>query len=288
MPSIDARFVLGARDKLAVYQRAILDTAEAFLNNDKTAYIESMNEFVSAFFDTRIGVEFAVAAEIMRMLKGQQLEPSHFAATIKSDSPFSLDDAIKDLMERTPVVLKPTAERMGLRISKAYSQSHVIAFAKATQETVVNKVREMIAQSLASGETPDIASLTGWAAGYANTVLRTNVATATTAARLRQLKDPELAKVIPCFLFSAVMDSDTRHNHAAANGIVLKTNNPKWNMLKPPLGYNCRCTLSLLTSAQLKRMGRLAPDGTIKESHIPLDAKPDEGFRFSGKESWGL
>ncbi len=122
-----------------------------------------------------------------------------------------------------------------------------------------------------------------WADSYSRMVFRTNLNAAVTAGRFRQLRDPDVKEVIPALRFDAVGDADTRANHGAADGVILRVDNPAWQSIAPPLGYSCRCQVSLVSVAQLKRMRRLGPSGAVIESKIPEGAGPDPGFRHSGR-----
>tara|TARA_R110002020_G_scaffold119609_2_gene272867 strand:- start:1739 stop:2179 length:441 start_codon:yes stop_codon:yes gene_type:complete len=122
-----------------------------------------------------------------------------------------------------------------------------------------------------------------WSEGYARMAFRTNVNTAVTAGRFRQSQDPDIKKVIPCFRFDAVGDDDTRDNHLEADGLIFRVDNTVWNKIAPPLGYNCRCTVSNVSIASLRRMGRVNSNGDILEDRLPSVAKPDDGFRHGGR-----
>ena len=92
-------------------------------------------------------------------------------------------------------------------------------------------------------------------------------------------RDPDVKLAIPALRYTAVGDGDTRPNHEAADGVILAVDNPAWNTMRPPFGYNCRCQLDLMSRPELRRMGRLDAAGKVIESRIPSGAHPDPGFR---------
>jgi len=73
------------------------------------------------------------------------------------------------------------------------------------------------------------------------------------------------------------------NNHDAADGVILRVDNPEWRRIAPPLGYNCRCQVTLMSTPALRRMGRIGPDGQVIESRVPSGAFPDPGFRHGGR-----
>jgi len=208
----------------------------------------------------------------------------------------TFDEAIAEMTSRTPRVLRDAAERSAQAIARLYGEGRVVAFAKSAELAVTNRVQELIAKALREGWSENKAGrmivaqvdrvrteTETWTDAYARMSFRTNVNTAVTAGRFRQARDPDVAKVIPCFRFDAVGDSDCRPNHLAADGRIWSTSNPVWNQIAPPLGYNCRCQVSLVTTPMLRRAGRLRQDGSFIEDSVPAGAHPDAGFRHTGR-----
>lgn len=203
-----------------------------------------------------------------------------------------LVEAIDEMVRRTPVTLRGAAERMGARVAELYRNNpNAIAFAKSAEDAVTEKVHSLIVQAMREGldESEAVARIRtgvdevrtvteGWTRAYAQTAFRTNVATAVTAGKFVQARDPDIAVVIPCMQFATAGDSDVRPNHRAADGIVLRTDNPAWGQIAPPLGYRCRCDVVMVSLPMLRRMGRLQPNGQIQESSVPPEAHRDPGF----------
>jgi len=219
-----------------------------------------------------------------------------FAADPGEVPQVTFQEAIEALVTRMPVTLRDAAERTGQRVAELYAESSNIAFARATSETDTQEAQNYIARAMragfaegdaAAGLARAIERVAGdtadWSMAYARTVFRTNVNTAVTAGRFRQAQDPDVRAVVPAFRFDAVGDGDTRDNHRDADGIILRTDNPEWRRIAPPLGYNCRCQVTLVTTAQLRRMGRIDARGNVIEDRVPASAFPDEGFRHGGR-----
>jgi phage putative head morphogenesis protein, SPP1 gp7 family len=83
-----------------------------------------------------------------------------------------------------------------------------------------------------------------------DTIFRTNIQSAYAAGRYQQ----QMRNVAdrPYWEYNAVMDNRTRPTHAALNGRVFRWDDPIWQTIYPPNGYNCRCWVRALTEAQIK------------------------------------
>jgi len=208
----------------------------------------------------------------------------------------TLTEALEDFVTRAPVTIRDAAERTAQRIAQLYSEGRVAAFAKSAEQAVTERAQALISQAIREGVgeagagralklgVDQIRQETeAWTEAYSRMAFRTNVNTAVTAGRFRQVQDQDIKAVIPAFRFDAVGDSDTRHNHGAADGLIFKVDNPVWNTIAPPLGYNCRCQVTLMTLPQLRRMGRVDSTGGIREDRLPTSAHPDDGFRHGGR-----
>lgn len=213
----------------------------------------------------------------------------------------TFEEAIEDMVARTPVTIREAAERNAQAIAKLYAEGRVVAFAKSAEAAVTKRAQSLISEMLVEGVTEvdagrrivtsvdAVRQRTGaWSQSYARMVFRTNVNTAATAGRFRQMRDPNLvdrngARLLPAFRFDAVGDGDTRSNHNAADGIILDVTNTAWGTIAPPLGYNCRCDVVEMNRLALQRIDRIDRHGNVINSRIPSAARPDEGFRHAGR-----
>ena len=208
----------------------------------------------------------------------------------------TLSEAVTDLVERTPRTIRRAAERTAARIAQLYQEGRVVAFVNSAERAVTERVQGLLSEAIAEGipeaeagslirmGVREVAVRTkDWTEGYARMAFRTNVNTAVTAGRFRQAQDPDVKKVVPAFRFDAIMDGDERDNHGDGDGKIMLVDNPEWNKRAPPLGYNCRCQVTYVTLPQLRRMGRVNADGSIREDRPPSSWKADAGFRHGGR-----
>ena len=202
----------------------------------------------------------------------------------------TFQEAFLDIIDRTPLLADDDGTgRPRWQIVQDIYLEHGFSAAKAIEESVLGRVREVITSSLLPGEDRTntepakvISELADWSRAYATTVYRTNITTAFAAGRLQQAMDPKTKGIIPALRFVAVGgssgDGDTRPNHAAAHGFVAAPESAVWDDLSPPLGYNCRCRLEPIDKFRARREGLLDADGNVIEQPIPSGAKRDDGF----------
>lgn len=208
----------------------------------------------------------------------------------------TFNEAAQDMVDRAPVTIKRAAERTAQRISQLYGEGRVVAFARSAEAAVTERVQSLIEQAIREGipeaatgrlirlGVDEVAKRTKpWSEAYARMSFRTNLNTAVTAGRFRQAQDPDVRKAIPAMRFDSVGDSDTRHNHDAADGLIFRVDNTVWNKIAPPLGYNCRCQVVFVGLPELRRMRRIDDSGNVIESRLPSAARPDDGFRHGGR-----
>lgn len=84
------------------------------------------------------------------------------------------------------------------------------------------------------------------------TIYQTNLQSAYMAGRAQA---QQAADAFPYLQYVAVMDNATRPSHAALNGQVFRKDDPIWDSITPPNGFNCRCRTRALSKGQLEREG---------------------------------
>lgn len=291
------------------YFEAIQDIFAAYVRNNRTALADARRKLERVCTETMGVAEVVGASLALRRAAAVYREHGavlradreHMLAFDRSDIQTILprvtfDEAVEDMVARTPVTIRRAAERTAQRIAQLYSTGRVVAFVRAAEASVTKAAQGFIASAMAEGvpegeagarlamTVEDIRKRSkAWSEGYARMVFRTNINTAVTAGRFRQVQDPDIREVIPAFAFQAVGDSDTRPNHLAADGIIMTAANHAWSHIAPPLGYNCRCQARFMTIPELQRLGRLRRDGSVIEDRVPSDAHPDPGFRHGGR-----
>lgn len=105
------------------------------------------------------------------------------------------------------------------------------------------------------------------------TIFRTNIQSAYMAGRYKQQR--ESIQERPYWQYVAVLDSRTRPKHRALHGKVFRADDPVWDKIYPPNGFNCRCRVRALTLAEVARKGLQVSSGER------LEGMPDEGFAYT-------
>lgn len=108
-------------------------------------------------------------------------------------------------------------------------------------------------------------------------VWNNNVGFAMRRGRLKELLDPEVARVIPFLIFDALQDQVVRPNHSKMDNGIAPGTWKGWGRFGPPLGHNCRCQLSGLTASAARAI-MIRGRGFDLTRFIPKGAGPDKGF----------
>lgn len=200
------------------------------------------------------------------------------ASPIVPHVPF--ESAVQDLLTREPRLAQTWQE-----VAELYRTRHAFAAARSSSRIVTEKVQEAVARAMREGRTlataeAAVAEVGDWSRAYAETVYRTNVATAYSAGRIRQAFDPAIGNVMLAFELVGPRDRDAREHHAAGVGLIAGKTDPVWDFAATPLGYGCRHQMRLVSKYELERLGLLGPDGTVTR-RVPAGFSkfhPDPGF----------
>jgi len=84
------------------------------------------------------------------------------------------------------------------------------------------------------------------------TILRTNTHTAYAAGRYRRQKANAGAR--PWWRYVAIQDGVTRLAHRQLHGKILRHDDPAWEAIYPPNGFNCRCRVAALTEEEAAKI----------------------------------
>lgn len=109
------------------------------------------------------------------------------------------------------------------------------------------------------------------------TIFETNMRTSYATGRANNIYGSSNEYII----YSAILDSRTRIDHRALNGIVKHRNDTFWQKHFPPNGWNCRCYVKSISKKELEKRGL-----TIDTNEYNLaDSDFAYDLRFLNKES---
>ena len=179
--------------------------------------------------------------------------------------------SLRGLVQRTPEEALAYLQQKDQRITWNYwemrGEAHARSFtvAKAARLDILSDIRQAVEKAVAEGETErwftkdlepvlrkkgwwgkqvDVDPDTGEAQLYQagsyrrlQTIYRTNMQTAYMAGRWKQF-EAEKARA-PFVQYLAVRDARTRPSHAAMHGKVFRIDDPAWQAIAPPNGFNC-------------------------------------------------
>lgn len=199
-------------------------------------------------------------------------------------------EAVDDIVTREPRVVPPgTVDRMRW-VSELYSREHAFAAARSATDKLTRRVQQAVA-ALVKGGSPiaaetDIMRIAAeeaqpWARWYAATVFRTNASTNYTRGRIAQARDPVVREVIGALEVVGVDDDRERANHEAFRGLIAAQDDPVWERATPPYGWGCRHGLIMRSIFDLRRMGLVRADGSVRRMEPPnfAMARYDDGFK---------
>lgn len=178
----------------------------------------------------------------------------------------------------------PALARGWRAVAELYATRHAFAAARAMSASVARRVQLAVAAGV-KGDTPsaveEIVTATGWDRQYAETVYRTNAATAYSAGMWARMADPDVAAVIPGQRYVSQKLPTSRPNHVACDGLIAPNDSRLWDTFSPPLGYGCLCSLEEVSVFDAEREGLIGADGrmmTLLPPGFGITARPDPGF----------
>lgn len=161
-----------------------------------------------------------------------------------------------------------------------YAQRSAVA-RELMLKQIQSEVMRHLDDAITNGETLDqfsakVGTLTeslGLAPGkpsYLQMVFRTNVQSAYGAGRYKAIRNPVVMKSRPFVQYRTVGDSRVREEHAALDEKTYRSDDPVWQRIAPPNGYNCRCSMVTLSKEEAAKF-EISDD-------IPEDYVPTPGF----------
>lgn len=186
------------------------------------------------------------------------------------------DDALAFLRARTPMPAEQFYALDDQARQKAFTVSNV------GQMDMVQQVLDSLDKALETGQDlkawqdeigPALrkawAGTVGKPAWRLETIYRTNVQTAFSHGRVRQMRDPAVTALRPFFLFDAILDGRTTDECSARDGVLLLAEDPWWLENTPPLHFNCRSGIRSLRKSQAERRGGVNPPDREVELNPP-------------------
>ena len=154
-----------------------------------------------------------------------------------------------------------------------HDKAFVVAGAMASD--LLEDLRQAVDKAVAGGSTladfrrdfDKIVAERGWEYNgsrdwRSRVIYQTNLASSYAAGRWQQLTDPDMLKVRPYWRYK---HSDSvlrpRPQHLAWNGLILRADDPWWQIHFPPNGWGCQCSIVAVSEQELRgKYGKLSPD----------------------------
>jgi len=156
-----------------------------------------------------------------------------------------------------------------------YAQRSAVA-RQLMLDQVQSEVMRHLTDAITAGETlpqfadkvNELTASLGLAPGkpsYLEMVFRTNVQSAYGAGRYKAINNPVVASSRPYVQYRTVGDARVRDEHAVLDGQTYAVDDPVWQRIAPPNGFNCRCSMITLSKAQAVGVpiSTAIPDGYI-------------------------
>lgn len=201
--------------------------------------------------------------------------------------PMPFPEAIEYFRDKVPLTPEQFKRLEDEYKSKAFTVSGITAL------DVLNDIMKELLKALEEGLTAaefrervnralEARGWEGLSRYRADNIFRTNIQTAFSVGRYRQMTDPEIVSRRPYWMYDAVNDRRTRPAHAALDGMVFPADHPFWDTWYPPNGYRCRCSVSSLSERDIQRRGLKVSDSIPEMVQPPgqpaVPLLPDPGF----------
>jgi len=197
----------------------------------------------------------------------------------------------------------------------------VFTVAGVTKIDLIQDIKDKIEKAMEDGQSFDTFQKNiektleeaGWSSGVSKltpsrlqTIYRTNLNTSFNAGRWQAQEENKQDR--PYLMYISMHDSVTRESHLDLDKKCFHIDDPIWNSITPPNGYNCRCSTRALSEKDLARKGIVpeSSDGRLSEKEVVINQKkdikaivttytdengneisPDPGWNYNpGKKDW--
>jgi hypothetical protein len=278
------------------YRRAVF--AFAFSEDDGGAW----NELATIWARQLLVAQLLGRAQESRKLIRRGLIPKPDATPIESlgeVAAFDDDSIARSALSRTAVEILnqfvgtiPDLREVAsgsIRAAKEGAEALTVA-SRDRAPALLNKIVKGAQRAAAAGAAPDTlpepravlrAILSdGDAAGVLSRNLETEARTSIMAGfnRAGRAEVQRHAGVMPIMVLSEIQDRRTRGNpaglypdaqkHYQMDGFSAATDDPIWDRITPPNGYNCRASIRGMTVAEAKGKRLLRPDGSVDSAAL--------------------
>ncbi|WP_282800032.1 phage minor head protein [Bombella apis] len=198
-------------------------------------------------------------------------------------------------------------QRWGELESAAHARGFAVA--GATSHALLTDFKTAVSRALSNGTTlqefrktfNSIVKKHGWShngsPGWrAKIIYETNLASAYSAGRYRQMTTPAALELYPYWRYVHHACAHPRPAHVAWSGIILRNDDPWWATHYPPNGWRCHCTVEVVSAGRMERNGWKVEESppvetrpwrnpaTGKEEHVPVGIDP--GFQSNQGLEW--
>lgn len=115
---------------------------------------------------------------------------------------------------------------------------------------------------------------------WLRTEYNTAVSVGETSATYNRLKSQ--TKLFPFWMYKTVDDNKVRPEHRLLDGLILPANDPAWDKIYPPNGWNCRCYIVPRMKNEIGKQDIEANSKTFQEFIN------SEEFKKATKSGWGI
>lgn len=91
--------------------------------------------------------------------------------------------------------------------------------------------------------------------GWLKTNLNTAVASSYQAAQYNRLQDPYMKALYGYYMYMTMDDGKVRDEHMTLHGRIWRNDDPVWDVIWPPQGWNCRCRVEPMTADEVMEAG---------------------------------
>lgn len=210
-----------------------------------------------------------------------------------------IDEAVRELASKNVV------QRQDYDLMDYAARQKAFTVASVDSNETLEKIRDALAENVRTGvdfgafkeqvKTKGIPD-TFLSDGHQETVFRTNVQGAFSEGQMSVLDHPMVQSGFPFVQWDAIADDRVRPEHLAmekngiAGGNIYMNADPVWQMYRPPIGYNCRCSWTPISIRQAADAGVEHAKKWLETGTEPADRpyvampdwEPPPGFRREG------